>query len=204
MEIDIIGCGGHGEVVLDILRAAGQHRVIGFLDSDPATHGRLVDGVKVLGPPAVADAPFVVAVGDNRVRKNITETLVAKGLEPVTVVHPTASVASTAIIGPGTVICAGAVVCTHARIGQGVIVNTGAVVEHHNVVGDFVHLAPGVVLTGHVCVEEGAFVGAGATVIKSCTVGSWSKVGAGALVNRGVPTGETYVGVPAKPLRKHA
>ena len=34
MDILIVGAGGHGKVVLDILRAAGVHRPVGFLDAE--------------------------------------------------------------------------------------------------------------------------------------------------------------------------
>jgi len=201
MEIIIIGAGGHGEVVLDVIRAAGQHKVIGFLDSDSALHGRLVDGVKVLGPPALADRPFLVAVGDNAARKELTALLTARGLAAVTAIHPKAYVGSSAEVRPGTVVCAGAIICTHAQVGTGTIVNTGAVVEHHNVLGDFVHVAPRVVLTGRVTIGEGAFIGAGATLLPRIVVGAWATVGAGSVVTDDVPAGATVVGVPARRIR---
>lgn len=201
MEILIVGAGGHGEVVLDIVRAAGKHRVVGFLDSDASMYGREVDGVPVLGPPTQADRPVVVAIGDNAARRSVTGMLREKGLELVTVIHPTAYVSASASVGPGSMICAGAILCAHACLGAGVIVNTGAIVEHHNEVGDFVHLAPRVVLTGRLTIEEGAMVGAGATVIPRVVVGEWSMVGAGSVVTRDVPPGSTVVGAPARVIR---
>ena len=201
MEVSIIGAGGHGEVVLGILRAAGQHTVVGFLDSDPAKHGTAVDGVEVLGPPDAAEGPFIVAVGDNAARKELTGRLTARGLEAVTAVHPSAYVAPSASVEPGTVVCAGAVVCDHARLGAGAIINTSAVVEHHVAIGPFVHVAPGVVLTGRLTVREGAMIGAGATLLPCITVGAWSTVGAGAVVLKDVPEGVTVAGLPARVIR---
>jgi sugar O-acyltransferase (sialic acid O-acetyltransferase NeuD family) len=201
MEIVIIGAGGHGEVVLDVVRAAGQHTVVGFLDSDPATHGRMVDGVPVLGPPTSADRSFIVGVGDNADRKELTALLTARGLAAVTAIHPKAYVSSSAEVRPGTVVCAGAIVCAHASVGTAAIINTGAVVEHHNAIGDFVHIAPGAVLPGRVTIEEGALIGAGATLLPCIVVGAWATVGAGSVVTDDVPAGATVVGVPARRIR---
>lgn len=75
MDIVIIGAGGHGKVVLDIVQCAGEHRVVGFVDADPSLQGMKVSGVFVLGAmnhllklkqQKVRGA--IVAVGDNRVR----------------------------------------------------------------------------------------------------------------------------------------
>ncbi len=49
MNVVIIGAGGHGKVVLEILRLAGRHNVAGFIDADPLRVGEHVSGVPVLG-----------------------------------------------------------------------------------------------------------------------------------------------------------
>ena len=52
-------------------------------------------------------------------------------------------------------------------------------------------------------IEEGAFVGSGTVFVAPSTLGRGAKTGAGAIVTRGtrIPEGETWVGVPARPLR---
>lgn len=50
-------------------------------------------------------------------------------------------------------------------------------------------------------IGEGAYVGAGAIILPGVTIGTGAKIGAGAVVTKDVPPGETWVGVPAQPLR---
>ena len=77
MDVLILGAGGHGKVVLDILRAAGEHKPVGFLDADRSLAGTSVGGLPVLGPPNLLpklrsrrSKGAIVAIGDNRTRRS--------------------------------------------------------------------------------------------------------------------------------------
>src|SRR5690349_24560843 len=131
MDVVIIGAGGHGKVVLDILRASGAHRPVAFLDADPALAGSTLCGLAVLGPihhlsklrqqSKVRGA--IVAIGDNRPRRTYAQHVLDDGLELVNAIHPAASVSASALLGRNIVIAAGAIVCAEARIGDSVILN---------------------------------------------------------------------------------
>lgn len=207
-EVLIIGAGGHGKVVLDILRAAGQYKPAGFIDADPALAGTTVSGLTVLGQinllPKLRQQQklrhAIVAIGDNRSRQSYIRNLREHGIELISAIHPTAHLSPTAKVGAGVVVAPSAIVGTEASVGDGAIVNTAAVVDHECVVGPCVHLAPGSLLAGRVRVDEGAFVGLGSQIIQCLTVGAWSTVGAGATVVRDVPPNTVVVGTPARPL----
>jgi sugar O-acyltransferase (sialic acid O-acetyltransferase NeuD family) len=205
----ILGAGGHGQVVADILLALAQTRarptIVGFLDDNPALWGREFFGIPVLG--ALRDLPtyqhdaVLVAVGDNTSRMRIGRVLAAHGKCLFTAVHPTAVLGAGATIGEGTVICAGVVVNTGATIGAGVIVNTGAIIEHHCSIGHFSHVAPGAKLGGEVTIGEACLIGIGATVLPSVRVGDAATIGAGATVIENVEDGSTVVGTPARCIK---
>jgi sugar O-acyltransferase (sialic acid O-acetyltransferase NeuD family) len=143
-----------------------------------------------------------VAIGGSRgiERLMLQDWLQEQGIQPLTVIHPRAFVASDAEIGIGTQILAMSAVCANVKLGCSVIVNTSASVDHDCVIGNGVHVGPGVRLAGEVHVDEYAFIGTGAVVLPRLKIGPRAIIGAGAVVVRDVAAGETVVGNPAKPL----
>lgn len=198
----IWGAGGHGKVVLDIARCAGCFDLIAFLDDDPAKAGRVFCDCPLLGGHTrlhqFAGSGFVVAVGDNRTRARCFARGREGGLIPTKLVHPTAIIASSVVIGTGTVVTPGAIINAGAAIGENCIINTGAIVEHDCRIESHVHISPRVVLGGGATVGTYAHVGIGAIVLPRATIGEESIVGAGAVVLKEAPAGRTVVGVPAK------
>jgi UDP-perosamine 4-acetyltransferase len=211
IDVVIIGAGGHGKVVLDILSAAGGHRVVGFLDADLSLRGTSVCGVSVLGPVNLLSKLWqqkvrhgIVAIGDNRTRRRYGELLREQGFELINAIHPSAVVSSSAKLGVNVVVAAQAAVCADAHVDSFAIVNTGAIVDHECRIGAGVHVTPGVKLAGRVRVGEDAFLGLGACVIQCLSIGSNAIVGAGAVVLRDVPDGVTVAGVPARVIKSAA
>ncbi|MCC6422586.1 MAG: acetyltransferase [Phycisphaerales bacterium] len=207
METLIIGAGGHGRVVLDILRAAGQYTPVGFIDSDPTLAGTQVMDLDVLGDinllPKLRKQNIsraIVAIGDNRNRLTQAQFLLEHGFELINAIHPTSRLCSGVQIGRNVVIAAGAIVCTQSTLADSTIINTGAIVDHECRIEAGSHIAPGAILAGRVRVEQGAFVGIGARIIQNLTIGSFAIVGAGAVVLEDVPLNATVVGVPARQL----
>jgi sugar O-acyltransferase (sialic acid O-acetyltransferase NeuD family) len=197
MKIVIVGAGDEGAIVADILRDAA-----GFVDDRPETRGTSVLGLPVLGPIAalrdIEHDAIVVAIGDNRARRDVTEGLLSRGEHLIPAVHPFSSIASSATIGDGSIISAGAIVLPRAFIGRGVIVNTKASVDHDSVVGDFAHLGPGATLGGDVRIGAETFIALGASVVSGRSVGARSVIGAGAVVVHDIPDDVTAFGVPAR------
>jgi sugar O-acyltransferase (sialic acid O-acetyltransferase NeuD family) len=204
VKIVIAGAGGHGAVVADILR----EEAVGFVDDNAELHGTSILGLPVLGPiaslPEVGHDAIVVAIGDNRTRREVTERLVAAGERLATAIHPFTSIAPSATLGEGSMICAGAIVLPRAVIGRGVIVNTKGSVDHDSVVGDFAHISVGATLGANVRIGDESFVALGASVISGRNVGARTIVGAGAVVVRDVPDDVTVLGVPARITSRRA
>jgi sugar O-acyltransferase (sialic acid O-acetyltransferase NeuD family) len=206
----ILGAGGHGQVVADILLAAQAAGALvtplGFLDDDPAAWKRTPLGLPVFGALDQLDScphdAVVIGIGNDFVRRKMAEALSYSKETFITARHPSAIIGRDVEIGCGTVICAGVVINTGSRIGEHVILNTSSSIDHHNHIGNYVHIAPGTHLGGDVTVGEGTLIGIGATVMPQRRIGAWATVGAGALVTGTVAGGAVVVGVPAKPMTK--
>ena len=207
MKCIIIGCGGHGRVVLDVLRTAGRHDTIGFIDSNAKMHGRRIDGLEILGDMSIIEElrehrgleAAIVAIGDNGVRRSFADACVRAGLTLINALHPSANISPSATLGSNVVVCAGALICAHCQIGDSCILNTGSIVDHETMIGTASHICPGARIAGRVTIEAGAFIGIGATIIQSLHIGSEAIVGAGAVVVNNVPPLTTVVGTPARP-----
>ena len=211
-RIVIIGAGGHGHVVADILRTARaahdtpKFDIVGALDDNPALTGSRIFDIPILGTTkALSKTPhdaIVVAIGDNALREQMTTRLGAAALYAAR--HPHATIGTAVEIGPGSMISAGVVIAPMVMIGTGVILNTRCSVDHHCLIGSFAHIAPGVTLGGNVTIGVRALIGIGATVMPGRKVGANSIIGAGAVVVHDIPEGVVAVGVPAKIQRQVA
>jgi sugar O-acyltransferase (sialic acid O-acetyltransferase NeuD family) len=196
-RIVIVGAGGHGAIVADMLPDA-----LGFVDDSVEKEGATILGLRVLGPIAslatIEHDAIVVAIGDNGARHLLTDRLIASGERLATAIHPSASIARSASVGDGAMISAGAVIQPRAVIGRGVIVNTKAAVDHDSVVGDFGHVSAGATVGANVRIGEESLVAIGASIVSGRRVGARSIVGAGAVVIRDVPDDVTVLGIPAR------
>jgi UDP-perosamine 4-acetyltransferase len=210
MRAVIIGgrADGHAKVVLEILQAAGDVEVVGFVDDDPAKQDCPIRGLPVLGttdaiPRLQAECGIeaaIVAIGDNPGRRALAAKARRLGLAIINAIHPTVHLDSEVKLGTGCVLCQGAIVVTGTTIGNCVNIHTGATIDHDNTIGDGANLGPGVHTAGRCRIEEDAFLGTGAVLIPDIVVGRGAVVGAGAVVIRNVPPGDRVVGVPAKSI----
>ncbi len=191
-DVIIIGASGHGKVIADIIEKNGDN-VFAYLDDDLSRDG--VTG-KIADCREYADKKFIIAIGNNKIRKRIAEEY--KDLNYYTAIHPSAIIAKDVIIGEGTAVMAGTVINPSSVIGNHCIINSGSVVEHDNRLADFVHLSPNATLCGTVEVGENTHIGAGVTVKNNTNITANCIIGIGAAVIDDITEAGTYCGVPAK------
>jgi len=176
--------GGHGRVVLDILRQKKEFNPVGFLDNNPAIHGRRVDGLPVLGGMDRLDdlkargvRSAVIASATTASAARWPTSSIAPASTSSTPVHPppsspptspSAKVSSSPPVRWLRPLPDRRLLCSQHR----------CIIDHESMIGTAAHICPGVRLAGHVTVESGAFIGIGATVIQNIRVGFEAVVGA--------------------------
>lgn len=208
MKIAIIGHGGHSRVIQDMVWEKSGCEIIGYFDDK--YQSEFYDKGLFFGPLNTVlklgdhfdDLKYLIAIGNNQIRKAISEKFDFPVESYATLIHSSATISRSAVIGNGTVVMPGVVINVDSCVGNHSIINTNAVIEHDNQVGSFVHISPNATLTGGVNVGDGAHIGAGASVIPSKKVGEWAVIGAGGVVIEDIPPFNTAVGVPAKCITK--
>eukprot|EP01136_Pigoraptor_vietnamica_P030576 Opistho-1_new@90027 len=195
----IIGSGGHAKVVADIVQKAKQ-QITGIWDDNHLKQSFLEH--EVLGNvqrfKALNNGRFIIAIGNNSIRKNIAQLLAPCNVRAI---HPNSEIAHTAKIGYGTVVLSNVSVNADAVVGNHVILNTNASVDHDSVIADYVHISPQVGIAGNVEVGEGTQVGIGAAIIQGIKIGKWATIGAGAVIIRDVPDYAVVVGNPGRIIK---
>jgi sugar O-acyltransferase (sialic acid O-acetyltransferase NeuD family) len=199
----LVGYSGHSYVLHNILSAAGK-RVVAYCDTqekafNPFNLTYLGEETSEKALTAFEDADFVIAVGDNMVRKKIYAELSSLQQLPINAIHPSAIICKTVHFAPnGIMVSAGVVINPLATIGTGAIINTGVVIEHECSIGSFAHIGPGAILCGNVSIGPLSFVGAGAVIRQGIIIGANVMVGAGAVVVKNIPDNTRVMGNPAK------
>jgi len=205
MNLVIIGARRDSGVatLIDFIRESGSAmRVVAFIDE------HAVDGQEAFGHPVLRSfddlgskerLSFVACIGQNAARRRLSESALAYGLAPFTLVHPSCVVSASARLGTGCILFPRATVNGGAMIGDGTILNTGAIVEHDGVVGPYCNLGPGFVSGGRVRLDEEVYAGLGVVILPDVRIGAGAVLGAGTVVTRDVSPKAVVKGVPGHP-----
>lgn len=207
-RLAFIGAGSHADAVFLILDK-NRYRLVGYFDDKSITEH---DGFPILGKikdakrcleEGIVDCVFVT-IGDNDKRKEVFDDLCPQFYSNfINIVSPKATVLSNeSLKGRGIFIGSQAFIGAKVEIGDNTIVNTNAVVEHHTKVGAHVNVAPSVTINGLCNIKNGCYIGSSSVLIQLIELAPQTLIGAGAVVVKSINDSGTYVGVPAKLLKK--
>ena len=145
---------------------------------------------------------FLLAIGNNLIRKKYSELLYKYNIKALTVISKKAIIDKGVKIGEGSQIMPGAVIRSDVVIGKFTIINTNCSIDHDCVIEDYAHVMGAAALAGSITVGESSNIGTNATIFPEIKIGKNSFVGAGSLVNKDVTNNVVVAGSPCKILKK--
>ena len=160
----ILGAGGMGHMIQETALQIGYDSVA-FLDDAKKGKdiiGKCCDYENFLQSYDTAVAAF----GDNNMRLRWTERLMEAGYQVPAIVHPSAVVSPSAVIGRGSFVMHRAVVNTNTVIEHGVLVSSGAVIDHDSYIASGVNIGLGSIVKANCTIASGVRVEAGDVISK--------------------------------------
>lgn len=156
----ILGAGGHGKVVKEMAEAIGYTKIAFLDDNSTEAVGKIADSKDFVD----AYHEAFVGIGNNKFRGELLARLEQEGFNIPVLVHPTAYVSKSAVIGKGTVVEPMAIVNANSKIGVGCIVSVGSIVDHDAVLEYCVHVNAGAICKAGSFVAKGTRIDSGQVV----------------------------------------
>ena len=207
-DLVIVGAGGCGREVYEMALetfSPQEYHIKGFLSDDRT----VLDGF----PDLRADVPiidtivdyevkpqdrFLLAIGDPAGRKLVAGRMKAKGAQFLQLIHPTARVFATAVLGEGTIVYPFVFLSSYVRVGDFCLFNAYSGCGHDAVIGDFSVFCPFAVVLGFGQLGEGCFLSTHAMLAPKKKLGRNVVVSANSSALRNAEDDTFICGVPGK------
>jgi len=212
-ELFIFPFGGNAREALIAAMAQNQvnplWKIRGFIDDDESLLGSGCCGVAVLGGrERLRECPsaYVLAVpgrAENfRGRKAIIDSLHVSPDRFVTVIDPSARIATDAKIGSNTVLMANVFVSSSVVIGNHCIILPNTVIAHESIIGDYTIIGSNVTISGGCVIGRNCYIGSGTSIRENLNIEDGALLGLGSNVIHDVMRDATVAGNPARNLNR--
>lgn len=204
-DLIIVGAGGFGRELLDIIKDINaiqpQWNIKGFLDDNPNALIGKNSNLTIIGNttewiPSINEE-FALAIANPSLKKNVINLLIEKKAEFVKIIHPTARISTSAIIGKALVVYPNACIGPDTLIGDYVTL-LGSSIGHDASIGDYTTISSFCDITGGCKIGESTFLASRVSIVPNATIGNNAYVGIGSVVINNVKNGERVFGYPAK------
>ena len=209
-EIYALGVGHNTSVFIDLAEAC-DYAVKGLYHFNDERTGEIDHGFEILGSfedllskPTLKDMNFLLTMGDNKIRSELSNQIISLGGVVPSLIHPTAVISRFAKISPvGVYISPFTYVQADSSIGDNTVLLSHVNISHTTNIGRSCFIARGATRGAYTTMEDFVFVGQGALSIsaKAKYIGHHAYIGARSLLTRDIPANVVVAGSPARILR---
>lgn len=204
----IIGAGGMGRTIYDMAcENAGYNKdfvIKGFIDDNL----KALDGFENYPPVVGTIADYQVQVNDIFVcsiggesRRPCMESIIARGGEFLTMIHPSSRIGTNVHIGEGCYVGAYTIIAADAFVDDYNFIQSHTIIGHDVKMGKWNRIDSNVFVVGGVVIGEGCMIHTRAMLNHEVVVGDGAHVGACSMVINKVEPGTTVFGVPARRIK---
>jgi len=202
-KVIIIGAGGHSAEITDYITHYNNSvatelcfDVVGYIDDNKENYDSYSFVSPYLGTiqdhEVSEEAEYIMGIANIQFRRTIVENLLQKGAKFATLIHPSAIVSPSAIVGEGCVVAHNASIGPKAIIGNFNMLNSRCTIGHDSTIGNFNFIGPQVVLSGFTKVGNNNMFGVNSATIPTIEIGDNNTIAAGMIITKTVKDNETH------------
>lgn len=209
MQIYVLGVGHSTPLTIELAQDCG-YNVAGLYHFRDGRTGETEYNIPIIGThcellarDSLAGMNFALSMGDNVIRRQLFEVILAKGGQFPNLIHPTAHISRSVQLGVGVCIDSYAVLQPNTRIGDNTIIRHHVLVCHNSDIGSHSFIAAHSIVGAYLHLEDSLFMGLGSIAIsdKVKTIGHHAVIGAGSVLTKPVTAYSVMAGNPARCIK---
>jgi NDP-sugar pyrophosphorylase family protein len=169
-ELIVLGAGSAAELILEHVNISGNYKIKYFVDYNDFPHRSHLFDVEVLGFNQLDELRnfgyenIFIHLPSGKKTLEAMEYCLKRGFRLINVIHPTASISTTSVMGLNNLIGPYVVIGPYVTIGDSVSVLNCASVAHHSKIGNGARISDGARVAGNVKISDFVLLGLNSTV----------------------------------------
>lgn len=209
-SIYVLGIGHNSIAMIELAEDCG-YEIAGLYHYNNERTGEVYFDFKIAGSTeellskeSLEGMNFLLTMGDNAIRTELYNKIIAKGGNVPSLVHPTATVSKRSQIGNGVLVMPQSIVQADVTIGNNTIITLNSVVSHSTTIGNNCFISGNNLIGAYVNVEDNCWIGQACLIVSGTvnTVGHHSVLGAGSVLRNDMRPGCLYLGNPARLVKR--
>jgi len=199
-DIIIFPHNGNGREAFDVIHAINKVKktwnFLGFIDDNPLAQNKGIIGVseEALKRPQAHVLAVVGSYENYKTRHEIN----SKFEKHATIIHPSAQVSESAVIGDNVLIMANVVISCNVFIDDGCIILPNSVISHDSYIQKYCCIGSNVSISGGVRIYRNCYIGSKSSLRDGINIGENTLIGIGSNVVNNCPRDSVLFGNPAK------